>query len=98
MLKGIRARECAAIALALMLAICTRLLGAPLVPGGAFLTPPEPDPVGGVIVAGGAAVPFVSPPGPGQFSGTLTTTVIAGDVSNPLGGLTFTFLLHNDAT
>jgi hypothetical protein len=37
-------------------------------------------------------VPFVAP----TFSGTLTTTVITGDTSNPLGGLTFTYLLTNN--
>src|SRR5205809_126187 len=77
--------------------IASRASAAPLVPGGALLTPPEPDPVGGVVVAGGVPVPFASPPGPGSFSGTLTTTVIAGDVSNPLGGLTFTYKLTNKA-
>lgn len=58
----------------------------------------EADPTGGVVQAGtGVAVPFASPAGPGQFSGTLTTTVIAGDPSNTLGGLTFTYRLTNDA-
>jgi len=59
-------------------------------------------------VGGGAPVAFASAPGPGQFSGTLTTTVIRDDPSNPFAGigdpnpanhgLTFVFQLHNDAT
>lgn len=53
----------------------------------------EPDPVGGVVLAQMMA-PFAGP----KFSGTLTSTVIAGDVSNPYGGLTFTFLLQNNPT
>jgi hypothetical protein len=51
----------------------------------------EPDPVGGVVVAQMVA-PFAGP----KFSGTLTSTVIAGDSTHPWGGLTFTYLLHND--
>jgi len=65
----------------------------PLVPGATIPAPPEPDPVGGAVIAGGAAVPFLS----GNYSGTLTSTVISGDVSNPLGGLTFTYLISNNA-
>jgi hypothetical protein len=50
-----------------------------------------------VVQAGtGIAQPFVSPAGPGQFSGTLTTTVIKNDPSNLLGGITFTYRLTND--
>jgi hypothetical protein len=33
---------------------------------------------------------------PGSLSGSLTTRVISGDPTNELGGLTFTFELHND--
>src|SRR5689334_16430230 len=77
--------------------LCTRGFAAPLAPGATIAASGEPDPTGGVVQAGtGVAVPFVSPPGPGQFSGTLTTTVISGDPSNALGGLTFTYRLTND--
>src|SRR5262245_49746018 len=92
----------------LSLLACLRSQGAPLVVGGALLTPAEPDPTGGVVVGGGVPVPFASAPGPGQFSGTLTTTVIRDDPSNPFAGigdpdpanhgLTFVFQIHNDAT
>src|SRR5262245_54825720 len=81
--------------------------GAPILAGGALLTPPEPDPTGGVVV-GSTVQPFVTPPGVGQFSGILTTTVYQDDPSNPFAGigdpdpthhgLTFVFQLHNDAT
>ena len=55
----------------------------------------EPDPTGGV-----AACPTISfPYATATFSGTLTTSVLIGDPSNPFpGGLTFTYILHNDAT
>jgi len=49
-------------------------------------------PTGGVVLGGtGVPVPFVS----ATFHGTLTSTVISGDTSNPYGGLTFTYLLEN---
>src|SRR5437016_4393426 len=73
--------------------------GAPILPGQTISpVPAEPDPTGGVVQAGtGVAVAFASPSGPGSFSGTLTTKVIAGDPSNALGGLTFTYRITNDA-
>src|SRR4051794_36191826 len=102
----IRMKSCSFAALAAaMLACCASVQGAPIVIGGAFLTPPEPDPVGGVLV-GSTIQPFVTGPGVGQFSGVLTTTVYRDDPSNPfanignadpsLHGLTFVFQLHND--
>jgi hypothetical protein len=57
-----------------------------------FLSTGAGVPVGGVAVAGGAPLAFSS----ATFAGTLTTTVISGDTSNPYGGLTFTYLLTND--
>jgi PEP-CTERM motif len=78
--------------------LCARGFAAPIVAGQTILAPGEADPTGGVVKAGtGVAVPFASPAGPGQFSGTLTTTVLSGDPSNALGGLTFTYRLTNDA-
>ena len=62
--------------------------------GSLFPVPAEPDPTGGAVMPPtGMTVPFAS----GGFSGTLTSTVTAGDPSNALGGLTFTYLLTNDA-
>src|SRR5256885_738612 len=80
--------------LGLLLTIPSLLVAVPLPPGSTlFPAPPEPDPIGGVVVAGGFPVPFAS----GAFSGTLSSTAIFGDASNPLGGLTFTYLLVNSA-
>ena len=79
--------------LCLSLAIPFSLVAVPLPPGSTLLAPPEPDPIGGVVVGGGVPVPFVS----GGFSGTLTSTVLLGDALNPFGpgSLTFTYLLVN---
>ncbi|GMU23725.1 MAG: hypothetical protein AMXMBFR13_38030 [Phycisphaerae bacterium] len=64
-----------------------------LVPGTTILAPLEAgQPLNGVEVAAKVAEPFNA----GAFSGTLTTRVIAGDATNPLG-LTFTYLLTNNA-
>ena len=67
----------------------------PLPVGGSlFPVSGEVDPTGGAVeVPTGVTVPFAS----GGFSGTLTSTVILGDPSNALGGLTFTYLVTNDA-
>src|SRR4051812_23409848 len=77
--------------------LCARSYAAPIVANQTIAGVGEPDPTGGVVQAGtGVAVPFASPAGPGSFSGTLTTTVISGDPSNALGGLTFTYRITND--
>lgn len=65
----------------------------PLAVGANQLAVGEPDPTGGVVVAGGVPQPFAT----ATYSGFLTTFVIAGDPSNPLGGMTFEYLLTNDA-
>jgi len=72
--------------------------GALLLPGGGFATPPEvPDGLG-ALVAGGLPIAFASG-GPNGFSGTLASSVIQEPAGqNPLGGLTFTYQLHNNAT
>jgi len=56
----------------------------------------ELDPTGGVPVSACPAVrlPFNS----STFSGFLTSSVLTGDPSNPLGGLTFTYWLENNPT
>ena len=90
-----------AFALILVLAACVLCApgyAAPIVAGQTLAAVGEPDPTGGVVQAGtGVATPFASPAGPGSFSGTLTTTVIAGDPTNALGGLTFTYRITNSA-
>jgi hypothetical protein len=57
-------------------------------------SPGEAGPTGGVVLAT-SSLPFVSP----TFTGTLTTTVIRGESTNPFGAnaLTFTYLLTNGA-
>jgi len=75
-----------------MLAAVQYATAIPLPPGTLAPLPPEPDPVNGNAIAW-SLNPFTAP----TFSGTLTTTVWAGDVSNPWGGLTFTYELVNNA-
>jgi len=48
---------------------------------------------GGVVIASQTLAFSTS-----LYSGTLTSQVISGDTNNPHGGLTFTFLLSNDAS
>jgi hypothetical protein len=57
--------------------------GSPLVP-----MPNEPPPSGTILAS--VFSPFTTT----QFDGNLTTRVLSGDLSNPLGGLTFTYSLH----
>jgi hypothetical protein len=69
------------------------LQAAPIAPGALlFPAPPEPLP-GGNIIGGGVPQLFNS----ATFSGTLTSTVLANDPTNPFGpnGLTFTYQLVN---
>lgn len=81
--------------LAALLVMPSALLATPLPPGVTLYPAPGPVPApGGAVVAGGFAVPFAS----GLYSGTLTSTVLAGDPTNPLGGLTFTYLITNNPT
>lgn len=88
-------RLAACVALAVLASVATQAHGAALVPGSVLIPgAAEPDPTGGAVVATTGAVPFSVP---GSFTGKLTTTVISGDPSNALGGLTFTYLITNDA-
>jgi len=63
-------------------------------PAGSVLIPAaaEAEPVGGAILASTATGFIVA----GAFSGTLYSDVIAGDTSNPLGGLTFVYRVDNN--
>lgn len=63
---------------------------APIVAGGNAFALPEAGPVGGTVVAS-LTVPLTT----ATFTGSLTSQVIAGDVTNPLG-LTFTYQIQND--
>jgi hypothetical protein len=92
---------------ALGLSLCLRVQGAPLLVGGAFVTPGEPDPTGGILQSGSGIPNAFSAGGPAGFSGTLTCNVYKDDPSNPFAGigdpnplhhgLTFTYTLHSNA-
>jgi hypothetical protein len=62
-----------------------------MLPGASASAAVEVDPLGGVVVAG----PLPSPMIGASFAGTLTSTVIQGDVTNPYGGLTFIYQVAN---
>jgi len=63
----------------------------PMLPGTSASAVTEPDPLGGVVVAGPLPSPMIGT----SFTGTLTSTVIQGDVTNPYGGLTFIYQVAN---
>jgi hypothetical protein len=72
----------------------TRASAAPLATGSTlFPAPGETDPSGGIVVSS-LTTPFNVP---GFFQGSLLATVISGDPSNTLGGLTFTYQITNAA-
>jgi len=71
----------------------SQALAVAILPGVTALAVGEPDPIGGIVIAGGVPVPFAAP----GYTGTLISTVIAGDITNPYGGLTFTYRLSNAA-
>src|SRR5262245_55114308 len=109
--QAFSARALSAIgAVVLVFVVSLHAYGAPILVGGAMVTPGEPDPTGGVLYAGpGAAINGIPQAfAAAGFSGTLTTTVIKDDPSNPFAGigdpdpthhgLTFVYQLHNDAT
>jgi len=62
----------------------------PLAPGGSVPSAAEPDPIGGIVLASTNVV-FTGL----NLNGSLKSTVIVGDVTNPFGGLTFTYQLFN---
>ena len=67
-------------------------VAAPLSPGATLYPVPSGPLPGGSVVAGGAPVSFTA----ATFSGALTSTVLNNDPTNPLGGLTFEYLLKDD--
>jgi hypothetical protein len=82
-----------ALSLALVVISASSASASFMAPGASLLASPEPDPVGGIVVGTTGPVPFAT----ASYSGTLDSTVISGDVTNPFGGLTFTYLLTNSA-
>lgn len=90
-------RLAACAALALVVSVSSQAHGAALVPGSVLIpAAAEADPVGATLVTSTGPVAFSVP---GSFTGKLTTSVYSGDTSNPYpGGLTFTYLIENDAS
>jgi hypothetical protein len=75
--------------------LSTQATAAALPAGTALFGPStEGDPVGGTEEIS-VTIPFTAA---GAFSGSLKTTVLSGDTSNPYGGLTFIYELTNDGT
>jgi len=107
MLFAFRARALSFIGAIVALAVSFPALGVVIPIGGAILAPAEPDPTGGVLYEPPTVAPFAGG-GPAPFSGTLTTSVIKDDPSNPFAGigdpnpthhgLTFVYELKNNAT
>lgn len=83
----------AALATATIATLSNLAVAAPLLPGptstAAVIN--ENNPVGGTVLSSLPAT-FAT----ANYTGTLTSTVIQGDTSNPYGGLTFTYQLTND--
>jgi len=81
-------------AIALLATLANTSSAAPLqvFPGSSVFAVPNTYPTGGVAIAS-LTQPFVA----ATFSGKLTSEVISGDPDNP-GGLTFTYLIENDAS
>lgn len=75
---------------ALLLASST--FAAPITAGQVAVAVNENNPVGGTTIT--QAQPFST----GSYTGTLVSSVITGDTTNTLGGLTFTYQLINDPT
>src|SRR5690348_14696484 len=65
----------------LLVTIASQASAALMAPGGNLLASPEPDPTGGVVVGSTGPLPFAT----ANYSGTLDSTVIVGDPSNPFG-------------
>jgi hypothetical protein len=82
-----------ALSLALVVTVTSRASASFMAPGASLFASAEPDPTGGVVVGSTGPVPFAT----ASYTGTLDSTVISGDPSNLLGGLTFTYLLTNSA-
>ena len=95
MMRKTTISKLAALSAALVLTLVVAPSWAAMLPvaGTQFPTVGENDPTGGSTVNTMNA-PFAANP---FFNGSVTSTVISGDPSNPLGGLTFTYQLFNNA-
>ena len=93
---NIRRAVCGTILCTLSLAFFVSPASAAIMaPGASLLAAAEPDPIGGVVVGATGPVPFAN----ASYTGTLSSTVILGDTTNPFGpgALTFTYLLTNSS-
>ncbi len=69
-----------------------------LSPGAGISLSPEAEPVGATLVDSlTSPVNGVNNANTTVFTGNLVSSVWSGDTSNPFGGLTFSYQLHNDA-
>jgi len=84
-----------ALSLVLFVTFTSHASAALMAPGASILASGEPDPTGGVVVGSTGPLPFAT----ANYSGTLDSTVLLGDPSNPFGpgSLTFTYRLVNNA-
>jgi len=96
-----KSRSCAptivVVALVLLFAVAQPCQAVPLTAGTAVPAFAEPEPgAGSSLLFSTGVVPFVAP----TYTGDLTSSVYNNDPSNPFGpdGLTFTYLLHNNAS
>jgi hypothetical protein len=91
--RVIRSGAIVALSACLVAVVGSQVGATMLSPGSSIFAHGEDKPIGGTILAGtGAPIAFSSP----TFTGSLTSTVISGDTSNALGGLTFTYLVTNN--
>jgi hypothetical protein len=83
------------LSLVLFVTFTSHASAALMAPGASILASGEPDPTGGVVVGSSGPLPFAT----ANYSGTLDSTVLLGDPSNPFGpgSLTFTYRLVNNA-
>ncbi len=86
-------RLSALIGFAAISAVASTSIAAIVTPGTTVFATAEANPVGGTVL-GTITVPFAT----ATYTGTLTSTVISGDTSNALGGLTFTYAIQNNVT
>lgn len=85
-------RTSLAVAAAITAIVAGASSAAVITPGQTALAVSEVNPVGGTVLQ-----TLVTPFATANYTGFLTSSAIAGDTSNPYGGLTFTYSISNDA-
>ncbi len=95
----IRSRYATCVRLSTMAVVCVAVAIAGqtaravlMVPGDSVLASPEAKPDPFATVVDSLTSPFVT----SNYTGSVVSTVLSGDTTNKLGGLTFTYLLSND--